>query len=462
MKPSAVSFPQSKEDDKKEFSLHGSLALFGAFTGFFCTVGFFNSFGLFESYYKTHQLVHESQSTISWLGAVSTFLLYAGSIVCGILLDTFGARIMIYLGAFGTILSVMMVSLCEKFWEFMLSQGILFGISMALAYTPVLGVIGQYFKCRRAAALGIVISGSSLGGVIWPIMLQRLIYNPNVGFAWALRIVGFMMLPLLGLTCVLVRPPKKSPACDCDMAAGDRRLHECDCNLFTSNQESKGAREKPSIAVSSAHLRKPEAVLTCSAFFVIYFGMFTPLFFTASFARAKHFSEDLSFYTISIMNAASLVGRVVPGFLADSYGRFNTCVLVTMSSGIIAFCWSTVSSLAGLVIFSLAYGFSSGAILSLQQACAAQISTPKTIGRTMGIVMASASLSYVVFIENHLVHLRAKISNSGLAGIPISGQISEKYGYLALSMYAGASLILGSTLLAAARFKQQSHLWAVV
>lgn len=233
---------------------------------------------------------------------------------------------MIIMGACGTVLSVMMISLCKKFWEFMLAQGVFFGISMTLAYTPVLGVIGQYYQCRRAAAMGIVIAGSSLGGVIWPIMLQRLIYNPNVGFGWALRIVGFMMLPLLGLTCLLVRLPMKLPACDCDLAAGDEVSHRCDCDLAASHQESREVRGNPSTAINLAHLRKSETVLTCSAFFVIYFGMFTPLFFTASYARAKQFSEDLSFYTISIMNAASLAGRVVPGFLADSYGRFNICV----------------------------------------------------------------------------------------------------------------------------------------
>ncbi|KAJ4155955.1 hypothetical protein LMH87_001175 [Akanthomyces muscarius] len=390
MKPSVASLPESDKDEKKEFGLHGTLTLVGAFAGFFCTVGFFNSFGLFESYYQSHQLADESQSTISWLAAVSTFLLYSGSIVCGSLLDAFGPMVMIYLGAFGTVLCPMMLSLCGRFWEFMLAQGVLFGISMALTYTPVLGVIGQHIKRSRAAAMGVVIAGSSLGGVIWPIMLQKLIYNPHVGFAWALRIVGFMMLPLLGLTCVL-----------------------------------------------------PEALLTCLAFFVIYFGMFTPLFFTASFASTKGFSEDLSFYTISIMNAASLFGRVAPGFLADSYGRFNICIVMTISSGVAAYCWNTVTSVAGLVIFSLAYGFFSGAILSLQQACAAQISTPLTMGRMMGVVMASASLS-------------------GLAGIPVGGQLSEKYGYQALSMYAGTSLILGGVLLAAARFKQQRSLWSVI
>lgn len=83
------------------------------------------------------------------------------------------------------------------------------------------------------------------------------------------------------------------------------------------------------------------------------------------------------------------------------------------------------------------------------------------MGRMMGVVMASASLSYV-FGKNHLLYPQTKSHFSGLAGIPVGGQLSEKYGYQALSMYAGTSLILGGVLLAAARFKQQRSLWSVI
>lgn len=255
---------------------------------------------------------------------------------------------MVYLGSFGTVLSAMMISLCERFWEFILVQGVLFGVSITLTYTPVLGVIGQHFKRRRAAAIGIVIAASSLGGVIWPIMLHRLFDNPNIGFAWAVRIMGFMMLPLLAMTCVFVRPPVGSVTVATDQAI--------------KGQQAGKSQKKPAFKLEVSHLKNPATLLTCAAFFFIYFGMLTPLFFNASFARSKGFSDDLSFYTISMMNAASLVGRVLSGFFADSNGRFNTCVLVTFISGIISFCWSTVHSVAGLVVFSLAYGFSSGVI----------------------------------------------------------------------------------------------------
>lgn len=59
-------------------------------------------------------------------------------------------------------------------------------------------------------ALGIVIMGSSLGGVILPIMLIHLI--PKVGFGWAIRICGFLVLAFLIFANIVVRsriPPTR-------------------------------------------------------------------------------------------------------------------------------------------------------------------------------------------------------------------------------------------------------------
>lgn len=53
-------------------------------------------------------------------------------------------------------------------------------------------------------------------------------------------------------------------------------------------------------------------------------------------------------------------------------------------------------------------------------------------------------------------------SHSGMAGTVISGQLSQKYGYLSLAIYSGVSLLLGAAILAAARFAQNRKLLAVV
>lgn len=64
----------------------------------------------------------------------------------------------------------------------MLSFGVLGGIGTALIFTPAVSSIGHFFLVKRANATGIAATGGSVGGVIFPLMLQRLF--PQIGFAW--------------------------------------------------------------------------------------------------------------------------------------------------------------------------------------------------------------------------------------------------------------------------------------
>lgn len=56
----------------------------------FCTVGFGNAFGVFQEYYQATLLSNESESNIGWLGAINIFMLFAGSLITGPILDLFG------------------------------------------------------------------------------------------------------------------------------------------------------------------------------------------------------------------------------------------------------------------------------------------------------------------------------------------------------------------------------------
>jgi MFS family permease len=74
---------------------------------------------------------------------------------------------------------------------------------------------------------------------------------------------------------------------------------------------------------------------------------------------------DLSFYLLSILNAGSAFGRVIPGLIADRYGALETIIICTLTSALLGYTWSAVHSLAGLVVISIIYGFTSGAVVSL-------------------------------------------------------------------------------------------------
>lgn len=256
---------------------------------------------------------------------------------------------MFWLGTVVSVFAIMMISLCEEYWQFILGQGILLSVGNTLLLCPAVALVGQYFKKRLALALGITIAGSSLGGVVWPIVIHALLQKPNIGFGWTMRISGFIMLPILVVSCNIARPPLAPKA--------NLGQHE-------DNNGQKAAKPlRP--AWDWSLVTKTEMMFTAGGFFFTYFGMFMPFFYTTQFALDHGFSSNLSFYTVSIINGASLFGRIIPGFVADKYGRFNLCVLVTMFSGIIALCWTKVTSVAGLVCFALTYGFTSGVRFSI-------------------------------------------------------------------------------------------------
>lgn len=93
------------------------------------------------------------------------------------------------------------------------------------------------------------------------------------------------------------------------------------------------------------------------------------------------------------MNATSMFGRIIPGLLADRYGAFNACLVAAILFGIIGFSWTAADTSGGLIVWSMAYGFASGAILSLQITCAAQISSPESRGTSLGLAIGASALT---------------------------------------------------------------------
>lgn len=61
-----------------------------------------------------------------------------------------------------------MLSLCKTYWQIMLTQGVLMGTCLGLLLFPAFAAVSQQFDKKRAAALGICVAGSSVGGVVIP------------------------------------------------------------------------------------------------------------------------------------------------------------------------------------------------------------------------------------------------------------------------------------------------------
>lgn len=180
------------------------------------------------------------------------------------------------------------------------AQGLLLGIGMSFIAVPASGICPRYFKRHRSVASGISVAGSSLGGVIWPIACDQLLHTDGLSFDWTIRIVGFIMIPLLVIVVLTVRPPATVAP-----------------KTMEGPNDASESNEKPPVDRRALRksIGKPPFILLCTGLFLAYLGFFSPFFFISTYATYLGMSQRLAFYLVSTVNAASLFGRILPGFL---------------------------------------------------------------------------------------------------------------------------------------------------
>ncbi|KAF7182468.1 hypothetical protein CNMCM7691_002038 [Aspergillus felis] len=273
------------------------------------------------------------------------------------------------------------------------------------AWSVVLGscVIPGWFAKKRGTAYGIMSSGSSIGGVIFPIMIQRLI--PEVGFGWAMRAGAFVILFLLIIANLTIRarlPPSPRPL-------------------------SLSALTKP--------LREKKMLLVTAGFTLLTFGMYIPIDFLVSEGLSNGISANLAQYLLAILNAGSFFGRLSTGILADCLGAYNVFTTVCCLAGILVLAlWIPATSTAGTIVFAVLFGYSSGAYVSLAAALVVKISPVQQIGYRVGLIFLFASIG-------------------GLTTNPIAGALlaHDNGSYLGMKLFSGVILLTGSTLVFCAR-----------
>lgn len=90
------------------------------------TWGLVNSYGAFQSYYAVS--LDLDPSTISWIGSVQNFLTFFIGTLSGRLLDAGYFVPCFIVGSITQVLGIFFMSLSTKYWQLMLSQGIMTGI----------------------------------------------------------------------------------------------------------------------------------------------------------------------------------------------------------------------------------------------------------------------------------------------------------------------------------------------
>lgn len=360
--------------------------------------GIVNSFGVFQSYYALHILSDHSPSQISWIGSTQAFLLLLLGVFTGPLFDSGYFYHLLWVGSFLTTFGMMITSISTEYWHFMLAQGVCMGIGAGCLLIPSVALIPSYFTTKKAIAQGFSASGSSIGGIIFPIVFERL--QPRIGFPWTVRIFGFIMLATLSLSLAALRLRVRPKAL--------RKLMD-----FSA-------------------LKDVPFVFFTAAMFFGFMGIYVPFFYLPSYClTVPGFSSSLAFYIIAIINASSTFGRILPNFIADKAGPLNVMIPCVAITTLLAWCWIAAHSVGGVVTFGVLYGFFAGCFISLPPTALVTLSPNLSlIGARMGMVFTISGFG--LLIGTPLAGAILKADNGSYLGLQIWGGVNVALSFICL------------------------------
>ncbi|KAG8739439.1 hypothetical protein FRC12_016296 [Ceratobasidium sp. 428] len=399
-------------DEEKGTDIHSDVPD-GGWTAWMTTAGsYVGAFGVYQDYYTRTFMTNQSASAISWIGSTQIGLVFMMGSISGKLLDMGYFHWCIGVGSALHVFCLFMLSLAheQQYYQVFLPQAIGLGIGQGLLFLPSIGVISHHFAKKRSLAMGIVFTGSSCGGMIFPIMLNNII--KRAGFAWGVRATAFVVLACLVAANLMMKtrlPPK-------------------------TNQNPAHKSDFKGIMTHGVFL------LTVFGTFLSMLGIWYPIFYIQLFAVRHNLDQNLSFYALTILNAASILGRTIPNFISDRIGVFNVMIPCTAIAGVLVFAMFGVKSSGALVVFAILYGFFSGSFFSLM--------SPMIVALARHVHEVGVRLGFAFTF----------IGIATLIGTPISGALlTDDYLWYRPIIFAGIAILTGATCLTIARSMHVGH-----
>lgn len=247
--------------------------------------------------------------------------------------------------------------------------------------------------------------GQTCSRVVYPIMIKCLI--PLIGFTYTSLSVALVILITLGVSNIIMRP-----------ALG-------------------GPRAKRAFLDRSALTDVPY-ILFVAGCVLTFLGLYTPFFYVATYATETNIlaaDSAAAAYLVTVLNAASVPGRILPNIPAVTarLGPLNMMVTAVVSLALLVLCLNATLEAPGLFVVLVLYGFFTGAFFSLQPTVFGRLTADvERIGTRMG--MAATCMSFGL-----------------LLGAPASGALMRNFGFYASWAWSGLALALGAVAMMGSR-----------
>src|SRR5207245_6172304 len=151
---------------------------------------------------------HWSRAQVALLPSVLALSAGVSVLPIGWLLDRIEARIVMILGAVASGSAFLIASQSSSLGP-MLAAYLLMGAGISAATVlPASLVLANWFEARRGLAMGIAISGTTVGGMVMTLVASRVIFGPGWRAAY-IALALPMIIVVVPLVAVMVRsrPP---------------------------------------------------------------------------------------------------------------------------------------------------------------------------------------------------------------------------------------------------------------
>ncbi|XP_022597992.1 monocarboxylate transporter 9-like isoform X2 [Seriola dumerili] len=333
----------------------------------------------------------EGKAVTAWVGSLVGGVGLIVGPVCSVCVVNFGARPVTVFSGVMVAGGLMLSSFAPNVPFLIFSYGLVVGVGVGLLYAATLTITCLYFDKRRGLALGIVSSGTSVGGFLYATLQSELI--ELLGLDGCLLIIGALALnvvacagPMRPLTppryylkqraAILERqlqeeaelsnqkPSDKDQGITTETKEPPvrrRSLFSCSSFIKTIKIKTRGYTQCLSSMLSLLQDRVLMALCICLFFFSL--GNTPPQLFLQELARSSGLTEGVaSISLVSLYSIGGGVGRLGLGVMADMpwVDSVHLYALTVGVSGLAVLLIPFTSSYQDLQVLSLVLGFLSG------------------------------------------------------------------------------------------------------
>jgi predicted MFS family arabinose efflux permease len=315
------------------------------------------------------------------------------------LADRVGTRLVLLLGALAMGAGLLVTATAESVTALYLGHGVLVGAAMSSSFIPLTAVVSALFERYRSMAVGVAVSGIGLGTLVMAPLLASLIRL--LGWRDTYLLLAVSAAAVLLACAALLRPPRR------------------------------GHVEGPPLSES---LRSSGYRLMYASQVLLSVAIFTPFAHLPAYAESSGVAPVTAAGLVGLVGAASVVGRLALGWVADRLGLFQTyqACFVAIGASFLLWLWPG-GGYPALVVHAVVFGVGYGGFVALLPGIVAQRFGIERLGGLLGILYTShvfgaglGPLATGLLIERH-GYVPAGVAGlvCGLAGAVVLGRLSR-------------------------------------